>query len=42
MINKELTPETHPLITLEHLRRKAVIYIRQSSEEQVRVVTVSP
>ena len=41
MINKELTPETHPLITLEHLRRKAVIYIRQSSEEQVRENTGS-
>jgi len=27
---------THPLITPDHLRRKAVIYIRQSTEEQVR------
>ena len=41
MINRELTPETHPLVTLEHLRRKAVLYIRQSSEEQVRENTGS-
>jgi hypothetical protein len=27
---------SHPLITPEHLRRKAVIYIRQSTMEQVR------
>jgi DNA invertase Pin-like site-specific DNA recombinase len=36
MNSQELTPETHPLITREHLRRKAAVYIRQSSEEQVR------
>ena len=41
MIDKELTPETHPLITMDHRRRKAVIYIRQSSEEQVRENTGS-
>lgn len=41
MINKDLTPETHSLITREHLRRKAVVYIRQSSEEQVRENTGS-
>jgi DNA invertase Pin-like site-specific DNA recombinase len=26
---------THPLITAEHLRRKAIVYVRQSSMEQV-------
>src|SRR5215207_9614906 len=31
----------HPLITPEHLRRKAVIYIRQSSIEQVEKNTGS-
>jgi DNA invertase Pin-like site-specific DNA recombinase len=41
MINKELAPETHPLVTREHRRRKAVLYIRQSSEEQVRENTGS-
>jgi len=41
MINKELVPETHPLVTREHRRRKAVLYIRQSSEEQVRENTGS-
>jgi DNA invertase Pin-like site-specific DNA recombinase len=35
MINSELT-HSHPLITPDHLRRKAIIYIRQSTEEQVR------
>ena len=34
MENNELI--THPLITHDHLRRLAVIYIRQSTEEQVR------
>jgi DNA invertase Pin-like site-specific DNA recombinase len=28
--------QTHPLITSDHLRRLAVVYIRQSSEQQVR------
>jgi DNA invertase Pin-like site-specific DNA recombinase len=41
MKNKELTLETHPLVTPNHLRRKAAIYIRQSSEEQVRENTGS-
>ena len=36
MKNKEITNQAHPLITPEHLRRVAVVYIRQSSEEQVR------
>ena len=36
MNNKEITNQAHPLITPEHLRRVAVVYIRQSSEEQVR------
>jgi DNA invertase Pin-like site-specific DNA recombinase len=41
MKNKELTPETHHLLTADHLRRRAVLYIRQSSEEQVRENTGS-
>src|SRR6185503_19059437 len=41
MNNKELGRETHPLVTSDHLRRKAVIYIRQSSEEQVQENTGS-
>ena len=36
MKNNELTNQTHPLIAPDHLRRLAVIYIRQSTEEQVR------
>jgi DNA invertase Pin-like site-specific DNA recombinase len=32
---------THPLITAEHLRRKAIIYLRQSSLEQVEKNTGS-
>jgi DNA invertase Pin-like site-specific DNA recombinase len=28
--------QTHPLITSDHLRRLAIIYVRQSSEQQVR------
>ena len=35
------TTLTHPLITAEHLRRKAFIYIRQSSLEQVEKNTGS-
>ena len=27
---------THPLITAEHLSRKAIVYLRQSSQEQVQ------
>ncbi len=38
MKNSELT---HPLITPEHLRRKAMIYLRQSSLEQVEKNTGS-
>ena len=41
MKDKELTSETHPLVTRDHLRRKAAVYIRQSSEEQVRENTGS-
>src|SRR5215471_14427816 len=41
MNSNELTPETHHLIKMDHRRRKAVIYIRQSSEEQVRENTGS-
>ena len=28
--------QTHPLITPDHLRRLAIVYIRQSSEQQVQ------
>jgi DNA invertase Pin-like site-specific DNA recombinase len=35
-MNDELTKQNHPLITPGHLRRLAVVYIRQSTEEQVR------
>ena len=41
MQNNELTTLTHPLITRDHLRRFAVVYIRQSTEEQVRENTGS-
>ena len=40
MKNEEIT-QTHPLITPDHLRRLAVVYIRQSTEEQVRENTGS-
>ena len=40
MKNDEIT-NTHPLIKPEHLRRLAVVYIRQSTEEQVRENTGS-
>ena len=32
---------THPLITVEHLNRKAIVYIRQSSLDQVEKNTGS-
>jgi DNA invertase Pin-like site-specific DNA recombinase len=35
-MNTALATQTHPLITPDHLRRLAVVYIRQSTEEQVR------
>jgi len=35
MNNHELTNQTHPLITPDHLRRQAVVYCRQSTERQV-------
>ena len=41
MQNNGFTPQTHPLLTPDHLRRLAVVYIRQSSEEQVRENTGS-
>ena len=41
MKNTQLVTQTHPLITPDHLRRLAVIYIRQSTEEQVRENTGS-
>ncbi|MGN6720678.1 MAG: recombinase family protein, partial [Candidatus Binatia bacterium] len=36
MKNNEALDQIHPLLTPNHLRRLAVIYIRQSTEEQVR------
>lgn len=36
MKNNEIINQTHPLIRPDHLRRLAVVYIRQSTEEQVR------
>ena len=36
MKNNEPINQTHPLIRPDHLRRLAVVYIRQSTEEQVR------
>src|SRR5215470_13651147 len=41
MKNSELAFKSHPLVLHDHLRRKAVIYVRQSSEEQVRQNTGS-
>src|SRR5262245_36210686 len=41
MQNSSLTIQSHTLLAPEHLRRKALIYIRQSSEEQVRENTGS-
>ena len=41
MKNTQLVTQTHPLITPDHLRRLAVIYIRQTTEEQVRENTGS-
>src|SRR5215813_3306541 len=36
MKNSDLAIKSHPLITSDHLQRRAVVYIRQSSEEQVQ------
>ena len=36
MKSNELIKQTHPLITSDHLRRLAIVYVRQSTEEQVR------
>ncbi|HKX83561.1 MAG TPA: recombinase family protein, partial [Pyrinomonadaceae bacterium] len=41
MNNELLTSQAHPLLTADHLRRKAIVYVRQSSEEQVRENTGS-
>src|SRR5215469_18575988 len=41
MNNNQSTTLTHTLIAPEHLRRKAVVYVRQSSLEQVRENTGS-
>jgi DNA invertase Pin-like site-specific DNA recombinase len=41
MKNESPQIQTHPLINSDHLHRRAVIYIRQSSEEQVRKNTGS-
>jgi DNA invertase Pin-like site-specific DNA recombinase len=39
--HNDITNRTHPAITPQHLRRLAVIYVRQSSERQVREHTGS-
>src|SRR5687767_11581249 len=41
METKNITTLTHPLITPEHLGRKAIVYVRQSSQEQVEKNTGS-
>jgi DNA invertase Pin-like site-specific DNA recombinase len=41
MKKKKLTNQTSPLITPDHLRRLAVVYVRQSRETQVRENTGS-
>ena len=41
MKNNELTRQIHPMITHDHLARRAIIYIRQSSDHQVRENTGS-
>jgi len=41
MKNSEVATQSHALLTPEHLRRKAIVYIRQSSEEQVKENTGS-
>ena len=41
MKNSELTSQIHPMITHDHLGRRAIIYIRQSTEDQVRENTGS-
>ena len=41
MKTNNLETITHPLITSDHLRRKAVIYVRQSSLENIREDTGS-
>jgi DNA invertase Pin-like site-specific DNA recombinase len=40
-MNAEFPNESHHLITPDHLRRLAVVYVRQSTEEQVRKNTGS-
>jgi DNA invertase Pin-like site-specific DNA recombinase len=40
-MNSERTKVSHPAITPDHLRRLAVVYVRQSSERQVREHTGS-
>jgi DNA invertase Pin-like site-specific DNA recombinase len=39
--HKDITNRTHPAITPQHLQRLAVVYVRQSSERQVRENTGS-
>ena len=41
MTPNDATNVTHPLITAEHLSRKAIVYLRQSSPEQVEQNTGS-
>jgi DNA invertase Pin-like site-specific DNA recombinase len=39
--HNDITNRTHPAITPQHLRRLAIVYVRQSSERQVRENTGS-
>jgi DNA invertase Pin-like site-specific DNA recombinase len=41
MRNNELTNQTHPLITPDHLRRLAVVYIRRSTDYKRSLATVA-
>ena len=36
MNSDEITKQIHSLITIDHLRRSAIVYLRQSTEQQVR------
>ena len=36
MNSDEITRQIHSLITIDHLRRSAIVYLRQSTEQQVR------
>lgn len=40
-MNREIANRTHPAVTAEHIRRLAVVYLRQSTPEQVQKNTGS-